>query len=552
MITIASIPDFLPGCMIDQLEQAEQGLMLCAHVNGAIATCPTCKQHSMRVHSTYVRSPRDLPIGEQSVRIRLRVRRFRCSNPVCPRQTFVERLPKLLPVHAQRTTRLTRILQAVGFAVGGEAGIRLLGQMRISTSVRTLLRLLRGAPEPTGTAVRILGVDDWAMRKGRTYGTILVDLESHRPIDLLPDRSAATLAAWLRKHPGIKIITRDRATEYTRGASEGAPTALQVADRWHLLQNLRQMLERLMNRLYPQLKQLVTSGEDEPAAVAQAVRPRTRLRLDPKDKAAIAASRTRTQATYQQIQALHKQGYAMRQIARQLGISRTTVHKYCAAETCPERAQRQATPSMLDAYLPYLAVRHQAGCEDAKQLWRELCEQGYPGTDRQVSRWLCQRRQAVAPTTPSPYRAAVATGIKERAKPTGCAELPSYKQLTWLLIQAPATLAATEADTLKRICQDSRIEQTYQLAQQFRTMIRHHTSSMLDPWLTACATSQLSDFATFATGIRQDYAAVRAALTTPWSNGQTEGQVNRLKFLKRQMYGRANFDLLRLRVLHPT
>lgn len=549
-MTVGLISDFLPGCIIDRLEQAERGLILYAHVKGTMAACPTCQQASLSIHSSYVRSPRDLPLGEQAMCLRLRIRRFRCRNPACPRQIFAERLPTWLPVYAQRTLRLTRILQTVGLTVGGEAGVRLLGQLRIPTSGRTLLRLLRCLQVPAETAVRVLGVDDWAIRKGRTYGTLLVDLERHRPIDLLPDRSATTLATWLQQHPALEIITRDRATEYTRGASEGAPQAVQVADRWHLLQNLRQMLERLMHRLYPQVKQLAVSGAEGLATGVQLSRPRTRLRLDPQDKRAIAASRTQAQALYQQVQTLHKRGCSMRQIARQLSISRTTVHKYCVAETFPERAQRLLSPSMLDAYLPYLIIRHQAGCEDAKQLWRELGEQGYPGTSRQVSRWLRQRRQAAA--TPGPYREAVVVAIKARAEQTSDGELPSYKQLTWLLIRAPETLAATEAHILRHICQDSRIEQTYQLAQQFCKMIRHHDVSPLDAWLHACKTSSLAELINFATGICQDYLAVRAALTTEWSNGQTEGQVNRLKFLKRQMYGRANFDLLRLRVLHPT
>jgi transposase len=151
---------------VNQIEQGEPGLVLWSHVSGSEANCPTCAQRSMRVHSAYVRSPQDLPVGEQAVHIRLRVRRFRCSNPACPRQTFAERLSALLPRHAQRTTRLTRTWREVGFALGGEAGTRLLGQMQMTTSVRTLLRLLRTEPELSGSSVCVLGLDDWALRKG--------------------------------------------------------------------------------------------------------------------------------------------------------------------------------------------------------------------------------------------------------------------------------------------------------------------------------------------------------------------------------------------------
>lgn len=468
-MTASSFPCFLPGCAIDQIEQDEQGVMIWAQVSSSVATCPTCEQNSVRVHSCYMRSPQDLPLGGQAVCVRLRVRRFWCSNPACARQTFAERLPELLPSHAQRTARLTRTMRDVGFAVGGEAGTRLLRQKEMATSARTLLRLLRTEPESPACPVRVLGVDDWAMRKGRTYGAILVDLERHRPIDLLPNRSAATLAAWLRDHPEVEIITRDRSTEYACGASEGAPVALQVTDRWHLLQNLRQMLERLVNRLSPQLKQLPA---DDPPTGTQAALPRTRLRLSPKDKQAIAASRARSAATYQQVQRLRKTGYNIRQIAHKPAMSRTTVRKYFYAEAFPERAKRQATQSMLDSYLPYLESRHHAGCEDAKQLWRELRERGYPGAYVQVSHWLRQRRQAIALTTPGPYREAVAAAITERVEATKPPELPSYKQLAWLLIQEPETLEPSETATLRRICQDAQIERTYQLAQQFRTMVR--------------------------------------------------------------------------------
>lgn len=540
---------FLPGCLIDEIEQGEQGLIIWAHMNSLMAICPTCRQSSMCVHSTYTRAPQDLPLGEQAVHIRLRVRRFRCGNLACARQTFAEQLPALLPKHAQRTARLTRTLCAIGFAVGGEAGTRLLRQMQMTTSPRTLLRLLRTAPASSVYPVRILGVDDWAMRKGHTYGTILIDLERHRPIDLLPDRSAATLATWLQGHPEVEIITRDRSTEYACGASAGAPSALQIADRWHLLQNLRQMLERLMSRLSPRLKQLPALEAGDVPVGTQTVRPR--LRLSPKDKAASAASQARAEATYQQVQALRKRGYKIRQTANKLTMSRTTVRKYFYAEVFPERAKRQATPSMLDSYLPYLEVRHQAGCENAKQLWRELREQGYPGAYIQISRWLRQRRQAVALTTPGPYREAVTAAITDRVAAAKPPALPSAKQLAWLLIQEPEKLEPSETVTLKRICQDAQLEQIYQRAQQFRLMVRHHEATTLDLWLEACDRSNVSDLITFAAGIRQDYAAVRAALTTQWSNGQTEGQVNRLKFIKRSMYGRAKFDLLRCRVLHP-
>ena len=549
-MTAFLLSDFLPGCLIDQVERSEQGVTVWAHSNLAEASCPACQRTSSSVHSTYARSPKDRPLGEWAVKLRLQVRRFRCRNPACARQIFAERWPDVLAVYAQRTTRLSKVLRAVGYALSGEGGVRLLEQMQIQTSARTLLRIVRSDPTPVPTHVRVLGVDDWAIRKGRTYGTILVDLERRRPIDLLADRSAATLVAWLQSHPEVEIISRDRSTEYARGASEGAPTAQQVADRWHLLQNLRQMVERLVQRLYPQLQQLPVHSHENGRGEAETLVIRTRLRLTIKDKAASAASRAHSQALYRRVQHLRRTGHNIRQIAQQLAMSRTTVRKYFYAEAFPERAKRQVTSSILDPYLPYLALRHQDGCKKAKQLWRELKAKGYPGAYVQVRRWLQQHRQRLALPMSAPERAdGRPPQPAQHTQPVG---LPSYKQLTWLLLQEPAQLLAVDNDVLKRVCQDDNIAQVYPLLQQFRTMVRQHCTALLDPWLAACAMSHIPDLETFGQGIRHDYAAVRAALETHWSNGQTEGQVNRLKLLKRQMYGRANFDLLRLRVLHPT
>ncbi len=193
-------------------------------------------------------------MSDQWVRLRVRVRRFFCDTPACPQRTFAERLPDLVPVRAQRTGRLTQALEVLGLALGGRAGARVADRLWLPSCRHTVLRIVRRADLPQRHPAQILGVDDFTFHKGHVYGTILVDLEQHRPVDLLLDRDAELLEGWLVAHPGVTIVSRDRSTEYIRGITASTPRAPQVADRWHLLSNLREALERMLDRLHSQLR----------------------------------------------------------------------------------------------------------------------------------------------------------------------------------------------------------------------------------------------------------------------------------------------------------
>jgi transposase len=473
----------------------------------------------------------------------LSVRRFRCTNADCAQSTFVEQFPKWLPAYARHTTRLNELIRQIGIEVGGEAGRRILRYFKIPVSGDTIIRRVRQTQLDTSAPPRVIGIDDWAFKKGRSYGTIIVDQEAHRVIDLLDDRTAPTLASWLQTHPGIEVIASDRSTDYAAGIQAGCPQAIQVADRWHLLLNLGQMLERFLTTIYSRLEPVpIASGQAYLFPSQRNVFPRTNA-----DQARSQTSRERRMMRYETIRQLRCEGYNISQIVRALGLHREPVRKNYYATTFPERKRRKPGYSILDPYLPYLEQRVHAGCENGMQLWREIHQQGYPGTHKQVLRWLQYHRTQPAPSTPKIH-------LSSSTGPSGLLpdvwRLPSIKQLAWLLSKPPDKLAEYEVIVLAHLQNDPDIAVIYPLTQQFASMIRDRQVDDLDTWLQAGLDTSIVPLCNFVIGLQQEYASVRAALELPWSNGQTEGQVNRLKFIKRQMYGRAHFDLLRIRVLH--
>jgi transposase len=389
----------------------QETLILVLKSSQTSAVCPECSHASTRIRGRYMRSLADLPCQGRTVRVRLEVRRFVCRTWGCPRTTFAERFPKLTHAYARRTLRQAEALTEIAFAQGGKAGSQLAKRLAMPTSRDTLLRLIRSTDVPTRKTPQVLGLDDFAWKKGDRYGTLLVDLQAHCPIEVLPDREADTVVRWLRTHRGVKIISRDRAGSYAEAATRGAPHARQVADRYHILVNLRDALKGTLSRKPGSLPEVAAErGKPLPtsqramvalqASRASAVTaPETEQAGVSHDQAEVSGgrpltvaeqrrqiSRANRLARYEQIIALHHEGLSLRAIARHLHISRKVVHRSVRAGTFPERVPTSRRPSKLDPYLPYLRKRWEEGCHNGSQLARELEAQGFRGAASLVRR----------------------------------------------------------------------------------------------------------------------------------------------------------------------
>jgi transposase len=469
-----------------------------------------------------------------------------CLNETCPRQIFTERLPKIVAPWARRTIRYADHLKAIALALGGAAGARLSEQVGYGHSRNSMLRVIASLPLPQLTTPKILGVDDFALRKGHNYGTILVDLEQHQPIALLPDRTAETLESWLKEHPGVEILSRDRSKTYKRGMSQGAPEAIQVADRFHLLHNLEETLETAFKGHHSILKQV---EKDQRQADGLEVPHPSDLPEDPQSPKAL--NRAHRLETYEQTRALRQQGYAIKDIAHHLGIGKRTVYKYLAASTFPERQPTiRQQGSGLEAYKPYIQDQWNRGQQQTKDLFHQIQQQGYQGSYSTLARYTHQLRQLPASGLPSPDSLNALSGRGPAPPRSTSPQKPlSARRAAWLILQRTETRTAEDDILLEQLAQQPELSGPISLAQGFINLVRQRIPSQLDDWLQAAKTSSIKAFQSFAKGLEEDYDAVKAGMMLEVSNGPVEGQNNRLKMLKRQMFGRANLELLEKRFI---
>jgi transposase len=523
------LPLIPAGLLVQQILPTPDRITIITRPRQRSAACPDCSALSWRVHSRYDRTLGDLAWQGRPVTLRVQARRFRCLNLGCPRQTFAERLVDIAAVAARRTERLGELLRCVGLALGGEAGARLAERLAVSTSPDTLLRVICAAGRRTVPPLspRVLAVDDWSWRRGHRCGTVLVDLERNAVVDLLPDRQAETLATWLRQHPGVEIIARDRAGAYADGARQGAPRAAQVADRRHLLRNLGDAMQALVDRHGAAVRRTARCITDELTTITTAAVPSPPSAPRPLTaaKRASQASFARGQARYEEAAQLRAKGVPLRRIAALLGAERKTVRK------------KPARGSLPAPYRDFLDRRWAEGCRNAAQLWRELVGLGFAGRPGVVRVWARHRRQQEP-----------ATEMRRTGPVTPLWQPPSSRRIAFLLTAEIETLSERErAFTTLLRSEAPRLAEAAGIARRLAQVLRRDGTETLQDVLAAAEPTLLANF---AVGLRRDLEAVQAAADLPWTTSPAEGQINRIKTIKRSMYGRAGFTLLRARVLH--
>ena len=529
----------LAGLKVYRIEDTGDAVVISASCVPSPECCPACGSPSARVHGGYSRTVADGAAGGRPVLIILRVLRFLCLDPSCPKATFAMQADGLTSRYCRRSVPLTGMLTGFGLELAGRAGARLAARLGIAVHSSTILRLIAALPErEAATAPEILGIDDFALRKGHMYGTVLVNMDTGDVVDMLPDREAATVEAWLKAHPGAAVICRDRAGAYAEAASAGAPDAIQVADRWHMWHNLAEYANKAVTR---HRGCLLTAGHRAEAGEEGAGTGREPAGTVPPDAFQDEGGRerplaARTRARYADIRARLDAGHSQAEISRATGLARPTVRRFARAGSAEELLGGTARGSRLDEFKPYLCRRWNEGARDGAALHAELQARGWTGSARTVRRYLAQFREpGTAPSAPP--------------------AVPKARQITRLLLTRPDRLEPGEREQLAAIRAGCpHIDALADHITAFAEMMDGLTGAAhLDPWLAAVeAADGQPELRSFATGIRIDKEAALNGLTLPCSSGRVEGIVNKVKAVKRQMYGRASFTLLRKRIiLHP-
>lgn len=532
-----------PELKVTGLEKKENHVIVQASIRASSAVCPSCGVVSQAVHSYRKRQVTDRPILGESVVINVQIRRFRCHNQDCHCRTFTETVPGYIERRIHRSVPLQNVLTAVGMELGGQAGSRLAGRLAMPVSGSSLLRLVRRYRHPPVKDATAVGIDDWSIRRGRTFGSILVDLDHHRPIGLLPSRQIPDVINWLRQFEPAQVITRDRAADYRHAIREVWPTITQVIDRWHLKRNLADVMEQICASEHTTIEQAAAEagGEGKPPEISKYFQLRQRSATE---EAQHQRTLKHRQTRYLKIHQLRQAGSSIRQIAEQLHLSQGTVCRDLRSSVPQGPNRHKHRPSLLDPFVDYLMRRWQEGCTNVSQLFREIHAQGFTGTREVVRKWATPRR-----TTP-----ATTSWTKNTTHSPTKIDLPSVRTLAWLVGHPETNWTHTSLSTktlVQQLLSQPIFKEAHRLSLAFDAAFREKSVRRFDAWHQQCLHSSIAAMRSFASGMDPDLQAIRNAVQLPWSSGQCEGQITRLKLLKRQMYGRANIDLLETRLRWP-
>ena len=487
-----------PGFRVESaVDDGETTIITMRHM-GLSSSCPDCAAASDRVHSRYSRRLSDLPLGGRRVRLIVVARRFRCDVSSCPRAIFTERFGRdILAPWARRTARLDSIVHCLGLALGGRPAANFARRLMMPVSNDTLLRVVRRRGCPPFPAPVIVGIDDWAWKRNQRYGTIICDLERRRPIRLLPDREPATAQAWLAGQPKIEIVARDRGGGYSLAAAKALPSALQVADRWHLMENASHAFLDAVRKSMREIRAAVGAATINPELLTAAERLQYEGYLRREESNATILARA-------------QRGESIKEIVRATGNSRGLVRRVLRGQRSDVFRTRETS---LEPWLAWLDDQWRAGVRNGCELWRQLKSQGFRGCLRVVSEWAGRRRRA------------------EKADADSLRRVPSARTIARLMTTGRDALSKSETVTIAAIeCAISPLVEARTIINAFHAMIRKRAGNELDPWIERARASLV---VSFANGVAKDKGAVGAAIASLWSNGQTEGQITKLKLVKR-------------------
>jgi transposase len=534
-----------------EMDLERHAITLSVSSTQSAANCPLCGDLSERVHSRYQRTLSDLPCLHFSMILLVEVCKFFCPNPECYRRIFTERIPEVVAPWARKTVRQVQQLQEIALALGGAAGSRLGKHLGYASCGTTLLNHLQRLPLPAIETPKILGVDDFAFRKGHNYGTILVNLETHQPLALLADRKADTLADWLREHPGVEMLSRDRSKTYKSAMNKAAPEAIQVADRFHLVKNLSEALELALGSYPAELK--ATSQAQRPDTTTDE-HTETVVVIPQATATATATSQEQTKKHYQQrvqqqreVKALRAQRWPTAAIAQKVGVSERTVLRFSKLPDFSETQTRRPTfgRSLLDPYKQAVLAWWNSGVMNSKVLMISLRQKGYNGSLRTLQRYIRGLRKAQGiPCTRGQVAKDLPTVIDPQSPPF------TPRQAAYLIVQREENRKLEEQELLEYLVkQHSDLATLVDLAHMFLELLRQRQADAFDSWLMKVLACPIQALKKFASGLMDDYAAVKASMMMEFSNGSVEGLNNKLKMLKRQMFGRAGLTLLSKRLI---